>query len=149
MGNIHGNTGAGQIIGKCVNACKALTDNEDDVANAKRAEKRHHKQAKAEAEERAHQEHEEAARQACEEVEQRACAEVEKKVCKDFAKLQAERQWILEEKARLMAEDNQKAEAECWAEVAAGKQKAGEPAKKRAREEPVAGSSGIQVVNLR
>jgi len=30
---------------------QAPTDNEDDVANAKRAEKRHHKQAKVEAEE--------------------------------------------------------------------------------------------------
>jgi len=47
-----------------------------------------------------------------------------------------------------MAEDKWKAEAEHWAEVATGKQKAGEPAKKRAREEPVAGSSGVQVVDL-
>jgi len=47
-----------------------------------------------------------------------------------------------------MAEDKWKAEAECRVEVAAGKQKAGEPAKKRAREEPVASSSSIQVIDL-
>ena len=40
-------------------------------------------------------------------------------------KLQAECQRILEEKARLMAEDKRKAEAERWAEVAAGKQRQG------------------------
>ena len=143
---------------------RALTDDEDDMANVKRAEKRHRKQAKAEAEERAHQECEEAARRVREEAERRARAEVEqrarteaerkakeeaeKKAREDFAKLQAERQQILEEKACLMAEDKWKVEAERWVEVAAGKQKAGEPAKKRAREEPVAGSSGVQVVNL-
>jgi len=74
---------------------------------------------------------------------------VEKRAHEDFVKLQAERQRIIEEKAHLMAEDKRKVEAECQAEVAAGKQKAGEPAKKRAREEPVAGSSGVQVVDLR
>ena len=67
---------------------------------------------------------------------------MEKKAREEFAKLQAEHQRILEEKARLMAEDKRKAE------VAAGKQKAGEPAKKRVREEPVAGPSGIQVIDL-
>ena len=136
---------------------RALTDDEDNVANVKRAEKRQHKQAKAEAEERARQEREEAVRKARVEAEQRAHAEAErkakeeaeKKAHEDFAKLQAERQRILEEKAHLMAEDKRKAEAEHRAEVAAGKQKAGEPAKKRAREEPVAGSSGVQVVDLR
>jgi len=97
---------------------RALTDDEDDVANAKRAEKRRRKQAKAEAEERACQEREEAARRAREEAERRARAEAE---------------WKAERKA----------------EVALGKQKAGEPAKKRAREELVAGSSGVQVVDLR
>jgi len=109
---------------------RALTDDEDDVANAKRAEKRRRKQAKAEA-------------------ERKAKEEADKKAREEFTKLQAEHQRILEEKARLMAEDKRKAEAERWVEVAAGKQKAGEPAKKRAREEPVAGSSGVQVVDLR
>jgi len=110
------------------------------VANAKRAEKRHRKQAKAEVEEQACQEHEEAARW--------AHKEAERKACKEFAKLQAECQWILEEKACLMAEDKWKAEAERQAEVAAGKQKAGEPVKKRVREELVTGASGIQTVDL-
>jgi len=144
---------------------QALTDDEDDVANVKRAEKRRRKQAKAEAEERARQEHEEAARRAREEAERKARAEAEqraraeaerrakeeaeKRAREDFVKLQAERQRITEEKACLMAEDKQKAEAERWAEVAVGKQKAGEPAKKRVREEPVAGSSGTQAVDLR
>jgi len=136
---------------------RALMDDEDDVANAKRAEKRRHKQAKAEAEERARQEREEAARRAREETERRARAEAErkakeeaeKKAREEFAKLQAERQRILEEKARLMAEDKCKAEVERRAEVAAGKQKAGELANKRAREEPVASPSGVQVIDLR
>jgi len=87
---------------------RALTDDEDDVANAKRAEKRCCKQAKVEAEERARQEREEAARRAREEVERRARAEVEqkakeeaeKKAREDFTKLQVEHQRILEEKAR-------------------------------------------------
>ena len=48
-----------------------------------------------------------------------------------------------------MAEDKRKAEAERRADVPAGKQKAGEPAKKRAREELVAGSSGAQAIDLR
>jgi len=128
---------------------QALMDDEDDVANAKRVEKRHRKQAKAEAEERARQECEEAVRWVREETERRARAEAEKKAREEFAKLQAERQRILEEKARLTAEDKHKAEAERRAEVAAGKQKAGELAKKRVREEPVAGPSGMQVVDLR
>jgi len=138
---------------------RALMDDEDDVANAKRVEKRRRKQAKAEAEERACQEHEEAARRAHEEVERKARAEAEqraraeaerrakeeaeKRACKDFAKLQAERQRMIEEKVRLMVEDKWKVE------VAAGKQKAGEPAKKRAREELVAGSSHAQAIDLR
>jgi len=63
-------------------------------------------------------------------------------------KLQAERQRIIEEKAHLMAEDKWKVEAERQAEVAAGKQKAGEPAKKRTREELVDGSSGTQAIDL-
>jgi len=135
---------------------RALMDDEDDVVNAKRAEKRRRKQAKAEVEERARQEREEAARRAREEAERRARAEAERKAKEeaekrareDFARLQAERQRILEEKAWLMVEDKRKAEAERRAEVALGKQKAGEPVKKRAREEPVAGSSGVQVVDL-
>jgi len=116
---------------------RALMDDEDDVANVKRAEKRRRKQAKAEAERRARAE-----------AEKKAKEEAEKRAREDFARLQAERQRILEEKARLMAEDKRKAEAERRAEVTLGKQKAGEPAKKRAREEPVAGSSGVQVVDL-
>ena len=96
------------------------------------------RKARAEAEQRARTE-----------AEQKAKEEAEKKAREDFAKLQVERQWILKEKVRLMVEDKRKAEAECWAEVAVGKQKAGEPAKKRAREEPVAGSSGAQAVDLR
>ena len=126
------------------------------MANAKRAEKRHCKQVKAEVEERALQVHEEAVRRVCEEAErrarveaeQRAHAEAEKKAHEDFTKLQAECQQILKEKVCLMVEDKWKVEAESWVEVAAGKQKAGEPAKKRAREEAVTGSSGVQVVDL-
>jgi len=141
---------------------RALTDDEDDVANVKRVEKRHHKQVKAEeracreCEEAAKRAHEEAERKARVEAEQRACAEaewkakeeVERKAHQEFAKLQAEWEHIFMEKAKLMAEDKRKAEAERWAEVAAGKQKAGEPVKKRAREEPVTGSSGVRVVDL-
>jgi len=41
-----------------------------------------------------------------------------------------------------MAEDKRKAEVAAW------KQKAGEPVKKRAREEPVASPSGVQVIDL-
>ena len=139
-------------------------DDKDNVVNTKRVEKRHCKQAKVEAEERACQEHEEAARQVHKEVERRARVEVEqrarteveqkakeeaeKKAHEDFVRLQVEHQWIIKKKACLMVEDKQKAEAECQVEVVAGKQKAGEPTKKRAREEPVAGSSGAQVVDL-
>ena len=69
---------------------RALTDDEDDVVNAKRAEKRRRKQAKAEAEERARQEREEAVRRAREEAEKRARAEAEQK-----AKEEAECKWLL------------------------------------------------------
>jgi len=135
---------------------QALTDDEDNVGNVKRVEKRRLKQVKAEAEEQARQEreeavrrvHEEAERKARAEVEQRAKEEVEKKAREDLARLQAECQWILEEKVPLMAEDKRKVEAEQQVEIATGKQKAGEPVKKRAREEPVAGPSGTQAIDL-
>lgn len=83
---------------------RPLTDNEDEVANAKHAEKRRHKQVRAEEEVRARWEKEEVERQAREEVERKAEEECRVREEVEKARVAAEKKAVEEAVKRRAAE---------------------------------------------